>query len=261
MIAIEHGCFRYKHGAWILEDLSFSLEGGKVMSILGPNGIGKTTLLKCMIGILKWNSGHTVIDGKVWENPLASKQIGYVPQAHPVAFSYSVEELVIMGRANSLPMFAVPAKSDWERAYQAMEEVGICDIAGRSCGQLSGGQLQLAFIARALAGDPKILILDEPESHLDFKNQFLILNLIQKLVAERGISCILNTHYPEHALRIADKTLLLGRGRHLFGDTGQIISQENMNAFFDIQAKILDFDEDGFGGKAFVVVDSLPPQG
>lgn len=254
MITVDNGCFGYKKDEIILKNVSFSLEAGKIMSILGPNGIGKTTLLKCLIGILKWDSGHTFLDGHEIRSPLDCKKIGYVPQAHPIAFSYSVQELVTMGRAKYVSMFAVPSKSDQRQAWKAIEDVGICGIAKKSCNQLSGGQLQLAFIARALAGEPEILIMDEPESHLDFKNQFLILNLIQKLVSERNISCILNTHYPEHALRISDKTLLIGKNNHLFGDTEDIITQKNMNDFFGIQAKILDLQEGKYHSKAFVIM-------
>lgn len=172
MIAVDKGCFGYRKDELILNDISFSLDTGKVMAILGPNGIGKTTFLKCLIGILKWDSGQTLLDGRALSSPLECKKIGYVPQAHPVAFSYSVQELVMMGRAKYVSMFAVPSSNDRRKAQKAMEDVGISDIALKSCNQLSGGQLQLAFIARALAGEPEVLIMDEPESHLDFKNQF-----------------------------------------------------------------------------------------
>lgn len=253
MITVEKGCFGYKKNELILQDITFSLESGRVMSILGPNGIGKTTLLKCLMGIFKWDSGRTILDGKVLNSTLDSKKIGYVPQAHPVAFSYSVQELVTMGRAKYVRMFGVPSREDKNQAMMAMKEVGIADIALKSCNQLSGGQLQLAFIARALAAEPEVLIMDEPESHLDFKNQFLILNLIEKLVKEKGISCILNTHYPEHALRISDKTLLMGAQKYLFGNTEEIITQEHMREFFGIDSRIIDLEDGLYRSKAFVI--------
>jgi len=123
------------------------------------------------------------------------------------------------------------------------------------CTELSGGQLQLVYIARALVNEPQLLIMDEPESHLDFRNQHLVLNLIRKLREERGISCIINTHYPDHALRISDDTLMLGRGRYSFGRSEDIITEENMKEFFEVNVKILSVPGLKEKTKAFAVVD------
>lgn len=209
---------------------------------MGQNGIGKTTLLKCVTGILEWQRGQTMIDGKPVDALRASPGqflIGYVPQAHSLSFPYTVREVVTMGRARHIGLFSVPSKNDRSIVDQAIEEVGIGHIRDKLCTQLSGGQLQLVFIARALVGKPRVLILDEPESHLDFRNQFMILNLIKKLVKERGISCIINTHYPEHALRISDTTLLLGLDSYMFGKTEVIITEENVRNYFGIDVRIL----------------------
>jgi len=263
ILEVKNGYFGYTKDNTILKNISFTLGEKEIMTILGQNGSGKTTILKCVIGILKWQQGYMVIDRK----PLALLQksreqfnIGYVPQAHNLTFPYTVREVVTMGRARHIGLFSVPSKRDRLFVDQAMEEVGIGYMRDDLCTQLSGGQLQLVYIARALAGEPKVLILDEPESHLDFRNQLMILNLIKKLIKERNISCIINTHNPENALRISDTTLLLGRDSYMFGKTGDIITEENVRDYFNISVKILPVPYMNEEIKAFVVLDSLDSQ-
>ncbi len=235
----------------------FVLNEQKILTVLGQNGIGKTTLLKCVMGILPWKGGGTYLDGKKLEHPRKFKEIGYVLQAHPLSFSYTVRELVEMGRAKYIPPFAQPSRLDREKTEEAMELAHVEAFAERKCTELSGGQLQLAFVARALAGEPKILILDEPESHLDFKNQYLVLDMIQRLVEEQRISCMINTHFPEHALQISDDTLMMGMGKHCFGPTEEVLTEENVRAFFQVKAKILDLGEENQHRKAFVITGGL----
>ena len=193
---------RKKHPNLYASDINFSLETGQILAILGPNGAGKTTMLKCITGLLEWKNGRTMIDGK----PLASldrkelwKRVGYVPQAHKMVFGFSIEELVVMGRAPYISTLAQPSKKDMKPAHAALETIGILHLAKKSCNEVSGGELQLALIARTLVSDPEVLILDEPESHLDIQKQIVILQTIKRLSQERGISCIINTHYPNHA--------------------------------------------------------------
>ena len=256
-LEVRNGAFAYKNGARLFSNVNFELHENQVLTILGQNGIGKTTLLKCMNGMLKWAEGGTYFNDRHIDAAGKLRELGYVPQAHPLSFSYSVRELVLMGRAKYIRPMAAPSKHDMEIADEAMEYVGITHLAERSCAQLSGGQLQLAFIARALAGEPQILILDEPESHLDFKNQLLILTLIEDMVANKNLSCIINTHFPEHALRISDKTLLLGGKDYLFGDTAEVITEENIEKYFGIRAKILQLGEEYNNKKAFVTLDFI----
>ncbi len=161
-----------------------------------------------------------------------------------------------MGRVRHMGMLSIPSRKDREIAEEVLADLGIADLAGRSASQLSGGQLQLVYIARALSGEPDVLIMDEPESHLDFKNQHSILNLVQSLVEKKGVSCIINTHYPDHALRISDKTLFLGKNRSVFGDTRDVISESNIRSFFDVDARILHHEEGGREYTAFVVIDA-----
>ena len=256
MIEVKNASFGYNNNI-ILDDISFSLGNNEIMTILGENGIGKTTLLKCILGILKWKSGCTYFEDKKIKDIKNIKTIGYVPQAHSMSFSYTVREIITMGRAKYVGIFGIPSKVDKEKVDKAMKEVGIEYIADKPCNQLSGGQLQLAFIARALVCDPKLIILDEPESHLDFKNQFNLLKLIEKLVRNNEMSAIINTHYPEHALRISDKSLLFGKNKYIFGKTDEVLDEENIKEYFKVKSKIIDLQDYSSKAKAFVILDSI----
>ena len=261
IIEVKDGCYGYQKDKQVLRGVNLRLEERQILTILGQNGIGKTTLLKCLMGIYRWQSGETYMNGEQVRSLLDTKRVGYVPQAHAISFAYTVEELVSMGRAKFIRAMAVPSRKDMAYVGEALETVGIADLRRRKCNELSGGQLQLAFIARALAGQPEVLVLDEPESHLDFKNQFIVLNLLQRLVRERGLSCILNTHFPEHALRISDKTLLLGQDTYLFGDTPSVITEENVAAYFGVRAKIFSLGADEQNLPVFTVLEELREKG
>lgn len=241
-IEVRAGTFSYRKDVPLLQDVSFSLEAGQTLAILGPNGVGKTTLVKCLLGFLPWESGATSIDGRdirALKGRELWRRVSYVPQARKPAFSYRAEDMVLLGRSPYLGDFAMPGKHDREAAERAMELGGITHLVGKSCGQLSGGELQLVLIARALAAEPEYLILDEPESGLDFRNQLVVLDLIARLCREKRLTVILNTHYPDHALRISDRALLLfGGGVYQFGRTRQILTEEHMRALFGVDIAV-----------------------
>ena len=260
-LEVRKGEFGYEQGKPIFRKISFSVEQGEILTVLGPNGSGKTTLLKCITGMLKWKTGGTYFDGKPVNNFNKSNyciNIGYVPQGYSLIFPYSVSEMVLMGRAPHIGLFSAPSAGDWEIAGDILNVVGIDHLASKPCSEISGGEMQLVLIARALASEPDVLVLDEPESHLDFKNQLLILNLLRKLAIERKFSLIVNTHYPEHALRISDKTLLLGRGGYVFGSTEDVITESNLRDYFGVNVKMLLFDnEKGERLKTIVAIGLL----
>jgi len=228
--------------------IDFELNPGEILSVLGPNGAGKTTLLKCIMGLLNWKSGETYLDKealssmsqkKIWEN------IGYVPQASKMTFAYSILDLVTMGRALYIRAYAQPSAADKAAAYEALESVGIAHLANQSCNSVSGGELQLALIARTLVSNPKILILDEPESHLDIQKQMVILQTIKTLVKEKGLSCIINTHYANHAFYFDDKVLMVAKNKPvIFGNVQEIMTEENMMAYFNIEVKKINHQDD-----------------
>ena len=240
---VKNGSFGYGRED-ILSGISFEIGRDSIMSVLGSNGAGKTTLLKCMLGLLPWKKGESVIDGapitrmkyrEIWQ------RIGYVPQAKLSAFAYTVEEMVLLGRNAHLKMLEQPGERDMEIARDCLGSIGILHLKDKLCSQISGGELQMVLIARALASEPSLLVLDEPESNLDFKNQLIVLDTIKRLCRERHISSIVNTHYPEHAIAISDKTLILNRdGTSVYGETHETITEPNLKKAFGVNVRIRD---------------------
>lgn len=229
-------------------NISFTLEPGQIMAILGPNGAGKTTLLKCITGLHDWRVGETLIDdvplAKVSQKELW-KKIGYVPQAHKMVFGFSIEDLVVMGRAPYIGSLSKPRKEDYEKAHEALNEVGIVHLAKKSCNEVSGGELQLALIARTLVSNPEILILDEPESHLDVQKQVVILETLKRLAKEHRISCIINTHYPNHAFYLADQVLMIAKEKKaVIGAVHEVMTESRMKEYFNIDLRKLIFEEE-----------------
>lgn len=243
-LKVKDACFGYKKDRLILSDINFELGKGEVLSILGPNGVGKTTLLKCVMNMIKWVNGNSYLnDTPISEIPQKElwQSIAYVPQAKNMAFSFSAYEMVLLGRSSYIGIFSHPGKKDHEIALKAMESIGISHLKDKSCNQMSGGELQMVLIARALASQPSILILDEPESNLDFKNQLIILDIIKKLSKESQISCIFNTHYPDHALKVSTHSLILNRDLSSFyGASDKTISKESLKKSFGVNVHIND---------------------
>lgn len=246
---VRNGSFGYGLGKDILKDVTFSVSDGEVLAILGPNGVGKTTLLKCMMGLQRWRRGGTYLDGENLKNIPAKqlwRRIAYVPQAKNTVFGYTALEMVLLGRSAHIGVIRQPSAKDYAIAREAMAAVGITHLEGKLCSRISGGELQMVLIARAIATRPRLLVLDEPESNLDFKNQLVILETMRQLASSEGIACIFNTHYPAHALKTAHKSLLLGPGGETsFGLTGDIITCLNMRGAFHVNVHISDLCIDG----------------
>ena len=170
-LTVQNGSFSYKKGAALLENISLEAERGDVLAILGPNGAGKTTLLRCMLNLCRWKKGQTLLDGRdvraIPERTLW-QMISYVPQARTAASSCSVEQMVLLGRSSHIAAFSAPTQKDLQQTHDAMDRLGLSSFTDRRCCELSGGELQMVLIARALAAEPQVLVLDEPESNLDF---------------------------------------------------------------------------------------------
>lgn len=241
MLRVENGSFSYQKGVPIFENINFSVDSGEILAILGPNGAGKTTMLRCITGMLKWKSGKSVLDGENIATMSAKRlwsKMAYVPQAKSVSSSYTALEMVLLGRSSHMNAFSAPKKADIEKAEEVMELLGINFLAEKKCSAMSGGELQMVLIARALAAEPEVLILDEPESNLDFKNQLVVLNAMSAL-ASKGMTCVFNTHYPAHALQRAHKALILSKGgEYVFGDTAVVVNEENIQKAFGVHAVI-----------------------
>lgn len=240
-LTVENGSFAYPKGPQIFSDISFEVNSGEILAILGPNGAGKTTMLRCMTGMLRWKSGRSLLDGENIRTMSASRQwkkMAYVPQARAASSSYTAFQTVLLGRSSRIGALSSPKQEDLEAARRAMERLGIEHLAEKSCAAVSGGELQMILIARALASEPELLILDEPESNLDFRNQLIVLDTVSRL-AQEGMACVFNTHYPAHALQRADKSLILSKGGScVFGPTGKVITEENIRNAFGVNAMI-----------------------
>ena len=236
-LQVKNACYAYgKTNVW--DDICFEVQSGEVLAILGPNGVGKTTLLKTIMNILTLKSGVALLDGKdirKMEPRELWKHIAYVPQAKKGSAT-NVRDMIVLGRSSHIPIFGQPSAKDYMMADEIIQKLGIEHIAHKNCDEISGGELQMVLIGRALIGDPKILIMDEPESNLDYKNQLQVLSIIQQLAGKT--TCILNTHYPEHALRYADKALIVCKDQTMFGDVEDVITAENLKQAFQIDVYI-----------------------
>ena len=241
LLRIESGSFAYKSGPQMLKDINIEVEPGEILAVLGPNGAGKTTLLRCMMDMLHWQRGRSLLDGEDIRSIPASKlwrRMAYVPQARSAAVSYTAFQTVLLGRSSRIGAFSAPSAEDMKVAERVMDRLGISHLADKPCYAISGGELQMVLIARAMAAEPEILVLDEPESNLDFKNQLIVLDAMTALAAE-GVACIFNTHYPAHALQRAGKALMLSKdGRSIFGDTTSVVTEENIRRAFGVDALI-----------------------
>ena len=245
VLRIENGSFAYKGGPQILKDINVEVRAGEILAVLGPNGAGKTTLLRCMMDMLHWDTGRSLLDGEDIRNMPAStlwRRMAYVPQARSAATSYTAFQTVLLGRSARIGAFSSPKKEDMEVAERVMRRLGIWELADKPCHAISGGELQMVLIARAMAAEPEILVLDEPESNLDFRNQLVVLDTMTSLAAE-GMACIFNTHYPAHALQRADRSLLLTKGgMSIYGPTKYVVSEDDIRSIFGVNAVIGDFE-------------------
>jgi iron complex transport system ATP-binding protein len=202
-------------GRTIGRDVSLAVAPGEALALLGPNGGGKTTLLKTMLGLLAPHAGAVMIDGKPLSAlPVAerARRIGYVPQAHAGAFAFVVRDVVLMGRTAHQGLFASPTAADRAIVDLKLAELGVSHLAEQPYTMISGGERQLVLIARALSQEPAYVVLDEPTASLDFGNQGKVMRQIGALTA-KGLGVLFTTHDPNQALRHADRVALLGDGR------------------------------------------------
>lgn len=246
MIRARQLAYRYgRDRDWIFSRVDLEVEEGRVLCILGPNGIGKSTLLKCLTGLLVPRQGRVDLDGRdvaKMSRAAVARLAAYVPQFHSPVFAFSVEQVVLMGRAAHLNAFASPRPADRRKANQALKSLGIDHLARRPYTELSGGERQLVMFARVLAQEARLLLLDEPTSHLDFGNQAKVLALIRDL-ARRGMAVIMTSHFPDHAFWIADQAAILHGGRlSSSGTPEQVITEDRLAEVYGIQVQLIRSD-------------------
>lgn len=227
--------FSYTSQRQILDRVSLCLEEGDILSVLGPNGAGKSTLMNVMTGLLTPASGQVLLYGRplssLKEKDIAVK-VGYVPQQHAPTYGYTVFDFVLMGRAPLIPLFSRPGPADREAAQASLEQLHIGHLADQAYTEISGGERQLAVIARAIVRQPAVILFDEPTAHLDFGNQLRMLRVIKGL-AQQGFAVMITTHNPDHALLLDGRTALLDREGHLrSGPTKEIVTEENMTQVY-----------------------------
>lgn len=234
----------------ILDAVSLSIRKGSVVTLLGPNGCGKTTLLKIINNLLKPDRGKVLVEGRdVVSMPAhrLARIMGYVPQGHRISFPFKVRDVVITGRMPYIPAFSSPKREDLERTEQVMALTGISGLADRPYTQISGGERQLVMIARAMAQQPSVLLLDEPTSYLDFKNQIETLKMIKEISRSRDVTVVMTLHDPNHALMFSDEVVILrklngGREGNVIasGPSHKAMTPQNIQAAYGVDVEIVD---------------------
>jgi len=241
-LEVKNATFSYDGKRNIFEDISFSVDSGDVFCILGPNGTGKSTLLRCLCNLYPLNTGNICIDGKdisAYAPKKLAKKIGFIPQTHTPTFPYSVLQVVMMGRTPHLNTFASPSKRDREIALEALRAVNIEHIRDKPYTELSGGQMQLVLMARVLAQEPEILLLDEPTSHLDVGNQIYTIKMIRKL-SKKGLTLVMTSHFPDHTFLSSNKVGIMKDRKFLaMGPAETVVTEENLQEAYGVPIKII----------------------
>lgn len=244
-IVIDNLSFGY-YDSEIFKDFSFEIEEGEILTILGPNGSGKTTLLKILQKILLPKKGNIIISGKDLNDysiKELSKEISSVPQIHKPSFPYTVFDFVLMGRNPYVDDYSTPKIEDKKIVEKSLIDLGIYDLRDRPYINLSGGELRLVLIARAIAQDTDIILLDEPTAFLDYKNRFFVLEKIKDLNRKRGLTIIVTMHDPNEAINFSDRILLINKRKIVsFGKPEFVLNRENIKNVYSIDVDLIDFN-------------------
>jgi iron complex transport system ATP-binding protein len=215
MLQVDNLNFSHPGGPPLLEQVSFSIERGTTLCLLGPNGSGKSTLMRCILGLEKLGAGRVTIGGQditTLSPPQRAQRMAYVPQSSTGAFPFTVFDVVLMGRSAHLRFMAEPTLADHRAAREALARLQILDLEKRLYDQLSGGERQLVLLARAVAQQAPLLVMDEPCTGLDLGHQVLVLQAMRSL-ANEGYAILLSTHLPENAFTLDAQVALLSQRR------------------------------------------------
>ncbi len=235
----------------VLHDISFSAGSGDVVAVLGPNGVGKSTFFRCMLGFLHPQRGEILLNGQdifSMTNAAVAREIAYIPQSSSPAFNYTVLDTVLMGMTNQIGLFSSPGPAERKTAMAALEELGIAELAGRGCNKISGGERQLMLLARSLVQKAKILIMDEPTANLDLGNSHKVMKRILSL-SRQGYTVIFSTHEPNQAFQFANRVVALQNGRVLAeGKPEEALSECILSSLYASNVAVREIE---VNGKAF----------
>ena len=246
----------------IVKGITAHADAGEILCLVGPNGCGKTTLFRLILGALKATSGKVLIDGKdtsqLSQKELA-KLVAYIPQYHTPIYEYTVLEIVLMGRVSHFSAFDQPSAADREAAFSALEKINAAHLANEKYTDLSGGQRQLILIARAICQEAKIFVMDEPAANLDYANHQLLMDVIVDL-AQKGYLVVMSTHSPEHPASIGSKVLMMKSGKVAsFGPPEKVITSQNLENVYGVEMDVVTFS-DRYGVKRTICFPVKKPK-
>lgn len=251
------------HFAWeenrVLKGIGLDVERGTVCCLMGMNGCGKSTFLDCVLGENVPQEGSITLDGHDALRMRAQQRarlVAYVPQIHKHSFPYTVEHIVLMGRTVHQGAFGVPDEGDYALVAQALALCGIERLAGRPCTALSGGEMQMVLLARALVQDTPLIVLDEPTAHLDFRNELVFLETVERLVKERDVTVVMATHSPNQAFHLSSAgvntrvALMSGGVIVRFGTPEEVLDEGTLACYFGVRAQVAQLEVDRREGGA-----------
>lgn len=247
-MSIEIRSLSFSYGKHqVLRDINVDIPDATLVGVLGPNGVGKSTLFRCILGLNSGYAGTIKVNGKDMKKLSVrerAREISYIPQSHSSVYDYEVLDVVLMSTGTDLGMLRTPKKQHVMRAYEALERVGIERMAHRTYTQISGGEQQLVLIARAIAQDAKTIIMDEPTSALDYGNTMRVLSCVRQLARE-GLSIVQSTHQPDHAFLYSDRTMVINHGSiHAYGSPKDVITDELVSELYGVEVEVNSLYED-----------------